>query len=211
MNKYYNKKYFDQHKEIGIFGGRANLIKFEEFVKKSDKVIDFGCGGGYLLNNIVCREKIGIEINQAARKEAKALGIKVVSDPNTIRDSWADVIISNNVLEHVENPLATLRKLYGKLKKRGKIIFIVPCESVDNLYAKGDIDQHLYSWSPKSAGNLFERAGFKVKESKSYYHRWPKNYQFVAAVVGERLFQAISFLNGKINKSLVQIRIVGIK
>jgi len=63
MQKYYNKKYFSWQSRVGEFGGRANLSKFAKFIRPDHHVIDYGCGGGYLLKNIKCKEKIGIEIN----------------------------------------------------------------------------------------------------------------------------------------------------
>ena len=50
--KHYNKKYFEWQKDVGIFGAKANKIKFEELISKNLKVLDFGCGGGFLLMNL---------------------------------------------------------------------------------------------------------------------------------------------------------------
>lgn len=47
MNEmYYGEKYFEWQKAVGEFGGRANLFKFEKYIKENDNVLDFGCGGG---------------------------------------------------------------------------------------------------------------------------------------------------------------------
>ncbi len=53
----YEEHYFnDFKKEIGEFGGRANKFMFEKHVLPSDTVLDFGCGGGFLLSNLNCKE-----------------------------------------------------------------------------------------------------------------------------------------------------------
>ena len=62
---HYDEEYFKYQSEIGRFGGWANLTKFSEYIRPEMKVLDFGCGGGYLLANISCKEKLGIEISQA--------------------------------------------------------------------------------------------------------------------------------------------------
>ena len=52
---HYSDKYFEWQSNVGIFGAIANRIKFEKFIKEDQKVLDFGCGGGYMLstfNNI---------------------------------------------------------------------------------------------------------------------------------------------------------------
>ena len=40
-------------------------------------VLDFGCGGGYLLHNLTCAEKAGIEVNPAAIEDARAKGLTI--------------------------------------------------------------------------------------------------------------------------------------
>ena len=63
-------RYFKWQKQIGIFGAQANKIKFEHLIEKNLKVLDFGCGGGYLLNEFKDIERYGIEVNDTARNEA---------------------------------------------------------------------------------------------------------------------------------------------
>jgi 2-polyprenyl-3-methyl-5-hydroxy-6-metoxy-1,4-benzoquinol methylase len=63
---YYDAEYFDWQKNIGAFGGWANAFMFGPSVAKDDTVIDFGCGGGFLLKNLDCKNKIGIEPNAEA-------------------------------------------------------------------------------------------------------------------------------------------------
>jgi len=115
-SKHYDKKYFSWQSSIGEFGGWADLTKFKGWIQPNFKIIDFGCGGGYLLKNIICREKIGVEINETASRQAEQLGIKVYETTNEIEDNWADLIISTNVLEHCCSPLGELKDLYLKLK-----------------------------------------------------------------------------------------------
>lgn len=55
----YKKDYFDWQKEIEKIGGKLNMFKFENEVKETDVLLDFGCGGGYLLDNFKNSKKIG--------------------------------------------------------------------------------------------------------------------------------------------------------
>ena len=79
--------------------------KFQDYIKPKYNIIDFGCGGGYLLKNIKCKNKIGIEVNLSARRQAELNGIKTYESITEIEPSWADLIISNNALEHCLHPL----------------------------------------------------------------------------------------------------------
>lgn len=143
MSKHYNKNYFDWQKRVGEFGGKANLFKFQNYIKPNDTVLDFGCGGGYLLEKVNCKKKIGVEINKVAIKQAQEK-FTVYSNLNKVQNNSIDVIISNHVLEHLENPLKTLKELRKKLRKGGIIVFVFPQES-DIEYHKHDPNQHLFT------------------------------------------------------------------
>lgn len=45
--------------EVGL------IKKYTGYISKEDVVFDFGCGGGFLLKNIECKKKIGVEINKS--------------------------------------------------------------------------------------------------------------------------------------------------
>jgi len=204
---YYNKKYFDWQKDIGKLGGEENLFKFNEFVQKDSKVIDFGSGGGYLLSNLKCKDKVGIEINQIARDTANKAGIKTFKTVDEVEDNWADLIISDHALEHVTNPLSVLQALFYKLKENGKIVFVVPTEK-KNRYKPNDVNFHLYSWSEMNLGNIFVLAGFEVLQVKEIKHRWPPGFTLIKKTVGHRIFDIICRLYGHLRPNISQIRIV---
>jgi hypothetical protein len=188
---HYGSEYFEYQSKIGRFGGWANLSKFSPYIRDSMKVLDFGCGGGYLLANIQRVEKMGIEVNPVARAEAHRNGIHTVASTAEIDDGWADIIISNHALEHCPHPLHELQGLSSKLAPNGIAVFVFPCEAAKNRYKSSDPNHHLYSWSPMSAANLFSEAGFDVVESKIYLHYWPPRFipQLLRSVGGRTLFE----------------------
>tara|TARA_Y100000816_G_C26068920_1_gene562023 strand:- start:32 stop:676 length:645 start_codon:yes stop_codon:yes gene_type:complete len=169
---HYDEKYFSWQKKIGHFGGQANKIKFEKLIKKNDKVLDFGCGGGYLLSSFENIEKYGVEINQIAVKEAEKNGLKVYKSSKDLPDNYFDTIISNHALEHCENPLLELRELYRSLKNQGIISICIPCDDIKIKFKRDDEHMHLYSWSPRNLGNILKVSGFKVIESKPFISKW---------------------------------------
>lgn len=207
---HYNKDYFDWQRNIGAFGGWANSYKFKKTFQKTDVVIDFGCGGGFLLGNIECQKKIEIEPNAAAAEVIKNHGIQHFSDPTQalakLGPAVADVIISNHALEHTLNPLEELKALRLLLKKNGIIQFFVPCDSANYKYNPKDINYHLYSWSPQNLGNLFHEAGFEVIYSKPYDHKWPPYYRFWAKL-GWPIFNFICKIYSRIDTLWRQIEV----
>ena len=216
--EHYKEDYFKWQREFGEFGGNSNLFKFEKFVKKDSNVIDFGSGGGFLLSNLDCVGKIGIEINDFAREFSIENGVNCVKNINEIEDEWADLIISNHALEHVENPIFELKRLYTKLKKKGNIIFVVPHEK-RNKYIPDNIHQHLFTWAEINLGNLFNHAGYKVLKVEDLKYTNPPGYRIIRKLLGKRLFYFSgkayhsfrSIFNLLYKNDLTQIRIVAEK
>ena len=191
---YYDKKYFDWQKNVGAFSGEADLFKFEKYIKKTDYVLDFGCGGGYILKNIKCKNKIGIDINHEAQKEARENGICCVETIQDVENDFADVIISNHALEHTLCPATILKDLMPKLKKDGKIIFVVPHQRATQKFKENDIDNHLFTWNSLTLGNLFKAVGYKVEKVEAKLYKWPRHYQFFRKLLGKNGFHFASKL-----------------
>jgi SAM-dependent methyltransferase len=211
VSKYYDASYFDWQKNIGAFGGWANSHKFTNSVKLTDTVIDFGCGGGFLLDHLNCSKKIGIEPNPNAAESVKKFDIQHFTSPTDAVDvlgtEFADLIISNNALEHTLNPLQEIINLKPLLKPGGTIHFFVPCDSIGFKYSEKDINYHLYSWSPQNLGNLFKEAGYIIEYVRPYIHKWPRNYLTIAKL-GWPIFNLACRIYGRIERSWFQVEIV---
>jgi SAM-dependent methyltransferase len=210
MNKaigHYNQNYFDLYqKNIGLFGGKANIFKYEKFIKKSDTVLDFGCGGGFLLSNIKCDKKIGVEINEIPRLHCISLGIECFDNIEKIDDCSIDVIITGHCLEHTTSPYDFIGKFYKKLKNGGSVVIVVPTDSFRVKYKPDDINYHLYSFSPMNIGNLLDAVGFKEIEVETILHKWPPFYSYIQKYLGWKIFHLLSYFYGFLKTSNVQIR-----
>ena len=208
---HYSKEYYNWQKEIGIISGKAQQFLFNKYIHSDDNVLEFGCGGGFLLKNIVAKNKMGVEINSHARTYAIESGLNVVENIFAIPDSWADVIISNHVLEHTNNPFEELSLIFTKLKNGGKIVFVIPHEK-KMKYSPNDINQHLFTWSEMNIGNLFVKIGFKIIIVKEIYHRYPPFSKFILDSFGLPIFHLFAHSFGFIMSHKVsQIQIVATK
>jgi SAM-dependent methyltransferase len=208
---HYDDRYFGWQAAMGEFGGWANQSKFSRYIEGNSRVLDFGCGGGYILKNLRCGRRVGVEVNPIAAETAARNGIEVFTRVADVPDEYVDVVISNSALEHALQPLEELISLHKKLVPGGKIIFVVPCESISYGYKPNDINHHLYTWSPMCLGNLFSEAGFSVVESKPYIHKWPPKYRLIARLGGRRLFDVACRIYGRIARSWFQVRLVAEK
>jgi SAM-dependent methyltransferase len=205
----YDEAYFAWQKSLGQIGAKVNLFLFAPYISARDTVIDFGCGGGYLLKEmeLLCAQVTGVEINPSGRDEAARMGINTVAEVFDLPDGAADVLVSNHALEHVVNPYDTLVALKNKVKLDGKAIFVVPHQTCDEKFRKGDRNQHLYTWNPMTFGNLFVAAGFEVEKVDVIRHRWIPNYSFWYHQFSEKQFRRLSTIYAYLTGNY-QVRIV---
>ena len=177
--KYYDEKYFTKQKSVGMANANNIIQWFEPHVSDNDVVLDFGCGGGYVLSALVCRIRHGFDVNQIALKKKKKQGLLTHSDLSEIESESLDVVISNSAIEHTPTPYEDICKLRSKLKPGGKIIFRVPHETIGWSYAQGDWNYHLFTWSPMALGNLFHAAGFSDISVVVDKELTPSFFQFI--------------------------------
>lgn len=210
IKDYYENDYFEWQKKSGFLTAKLSLFKFESYINKDSNVLEFGCGGGFLLEKIQSKTKKGIEINPIALKSCLDKGLDVSSSLSTIPNSWADVVISNHVLEHVENPVAELIALKEKMKLGATIIFVVPNEKKAK-YDTNDINKHLYTWTELNLGNLFTAVGFEIIKVEEVKHRWfPFINQFMS-IFGVNITHFMCRIYGTLFNNLSQIRIIARK
>jgi len=207
----YNQDYFDRQQPVGEFGAWANAPFFQPHLAPGDTVLDFGCGGGFLLRALPCKKRIGVEINPHAAAAARENGLEVVADVSNLPKASIDAVITHHALEHVRYPLGDLLDLHAVLRPGGLIVCIVPCEAVSTRFRPDDPDHHLYGWSPQSLGNLFIEAGFHVESSRPLYHTWPPGYRHIARVGRARLFHLACRIYGHLAWTRFQIKLVARK
>jgi SAM-dependent methyltransferase len=192
--QFYGDTYYAWQRCAGQLGAELDSWKFRPFLNPHVSVLDFGCGGGFMLASLPASERWGIEVNPVAAREASTRLDRVVGNIQEIPvGKQFDAILSHHALEHVENPLEILRELRIKLRPGGTTIFIVPAECwiVRSRYNPADVNQHLYTWTPLLLGHLFVRAGYRVESIKTLCHRWPPKPALVRRFVGGALFDPI--------------------
>lgn len=55
-------------------------------------------------------------------------------------------------------------------------------------YNADDVNKHLYTWSEMNLGNLFDAAGYVVKESNEMVHRFPPHHKKILKYFGWKIF-----------------------
>jgi 2-polyprenyl-3-methyl-5-hydroxy-6-metoxy-1,4-benzoquinol methylase len=184
------KRYFAYQNENGNLGGRLNATKFAPFVRSSDRVLDFGCGGGWLLRELSAAGKIGVELNPVARQQCVANGVAVVPEVQSV-EGLVDVIVSNHCLEHVPYPIEALRQLRSKLKSGGRLVLVVPIDDwrSQRHYLPADLNHHLQTWTPLLMGHTLTEAGFKVDRIDVLTSAWPPRVAKLHAILPAWAFE----------------------
>jgi SAM-dependent methyltransferase len=95
------------------------------------RVIDVGCGVGMYVRQMAAeaRESVGVEIDWARAREARAAGVAVVSaaaEDLPFADGTFDVLLSHEVLEHVRDDRAAMREAVRVLAPGGRAVVFVP-------------------------------------------------------------------------------------
>lgn len=188
----------------------ANSWIFQDFINSTDSVLHFWCGGGYLLNALVCGNKYGVDANPKYRDHAQnTFGFRVAPDLDGFKN--LDVVISSHTLARLPHPLQTLSDAYKALRDGGTLVVLVPCYNHKNKYTEFNFEQHLYSWSPIDIGNLVHRAGFTILSVERICHRIPPKGNLILKYCGERLFHLTCSIYGRLRPRQTQIRVVALK
>lgn len=210
---HYDESYFnDYQKEYGEFGGKSNKFMFEKHISPDDAVLDFGCGGGFLLKNLRCAEKTGIEINPVARDYCNRInGITCHETLDLVPNESMDVVISSHCLEHTTNPFELVSILFEKLRKGGRIVIVVPSESYRYRWSPIDINKHLYSFSPMNLGNILQGTGFSAIKTEVILHKWIPGVKRISKAVGWQVCHQLGWVYGYLNRRCVQVKGYGVK
>ena len=179
------------------------------------KVLDIGCSYGLYLKKLQNYgwDVYGTELNQKAVSYANnVLELHNVKygffEDIKYKDSYFDVVNMNMVLEHIHEPVNTIKSVNNILKKEGQFILSVPdISGFESMKYKQysyalQVPTHLHHFTPKTITNLLESNGFKVEQ---IIHQ--KTDRDLVASAGYMPNQTLAkFLHNKIiRKSFVKI------
>lgn len=131
---YYNQLYTNKPFAQGMIKQSEYILsKINNWIKENQHILDIGCGSGefgFLLQKQKKAYVSGLELSQAAVREAKRKGINAkYGDLMKIwpfEDNSMDVITSIQVIEHVINPDMVFTESYRVLKPGGFYITTTP-------------------------------------------------------------------------------------
>ncbi|RDI76261.1 Methyltransferase domain-containing protein [Gaiella occulta] len=138
--------------------------------------LDVGCGPGHELAELRDHgwHVIGVELDPATAARARQehmLDVRTgTMEDAAFEDESVDVVFFRHVLEHVSDPLATLRETRRVLRPGGRVCIEVPNAGSWEAWFFGprwrgwELPRHLSHFTPGTLRDLLDRAGFAAAE-----------------------------------------------
>ena len=193
-SKYWDSRLYDPAGVIKDLEGTyelANALVQNNYLNHTfHRTLDVGCGGLglgllWLINTNLSFGLDPLEVKKSQFNctlldvfvnsvQNKTSYLKIGAENMPFEINYFDLIICNNVLDHVNNPYAILKEIKRILTKDGLFAFSVDTHSVRTLMQKrliklfnpnyGSLPGHPYEWTEKKMGEILISFGFKVEK-----------------------------------------------
>jgi SAM-dependent methyltransferase len=160
------------------------------WVPRNVRVLDIGCGFGESLGYHRARgcDVYGVEADENIRRVSERFGYKVhvgLFDPGAYEANFFDFVTMSQVIEHMTNPVQTLRGIAQVLKPGGVAILSTP--NTDGWGAKvfgwrwinWHVPYHLQFFTPYSMQLAAEQAGLVVETTMTITPSAWLHYQWI--------------------------------
>jgi SAM-dependent methyltransferase len=190
----YSKDYYKAYAEgPGIAGGSNEVPPYlrkrlDAMTRRFGKgrILDFGCAEGLFV--AYARDQgwdaVGVETSEWAAEQGRKLhGIQIFEtalEEAPIEAGTLDVVHANHVLEHVPDPVGTMRAAYRLLRRGGVLVAEVPQELFEPLadlilrrlrpHEPRPPNYHIVFFSRRGLEVAAERAGFEVEQINNLRH-----------------------------------------
>lgn len=189
-------------------GTRSEMLRF--IPDDVATVLEVGCAAGGFGNGLKqrgVRVVWGVEVVESAARQAQQVLDKVlIGDIANLIDrlpaGYFDVVVFNDVLEHMVDPFTVLARIKSKLSRRGMVVSSIPniryYETLSDLVLhrnweyqeSGILDRtHLRFFTTRSIQLMYERLGYEVlrHEGNNPMRKRPLSYRLANVLLCGRI------------------------
>lgn len=203
MKKYAWDLHYKFDREYWWAQGRKELIIYllTKHLKNlgNKKILDLGCGSGALIEELrkLGAKEYGIDHSVQSIKYCSSLGLNVKKADVTglpYKNNYFDAVVAIDSLEHVDNEDKVIKEAKRVLKRRGKLLVIVP--AFQRLWSSRDKRLgHKRRYIDKQLIDLANRGGFKVLRTSYFVTFFFPAYLFIRSWENTDLMLTPKLLN----------------
>lgn len=173
------------------------IEEIERQAGKGAKILDVGCGAGFLSNELggknfdvtgidISKDSLHIAQSYDTSKKVKYLHGNAYSLP--FRDGSFDAVVAMDILEHVEDPAKLIEEASRVLRQGGLFFFhtfnqnflsyLIIIKGVEWCIKNAPMNMHVYDLfiPPKTLVNLCEEADLSVQKMKGLRPKMTKSF-----------------------------------
>ena len=150
------------------------FIHIKKYFSTDINILDFGCGDGRSMSfskELGFKNVYGLEISNHLMEKAKKYGYTIFNDKKQIPLNLRfDVVISDNVFEHISNLDEILDDIKKIMTDDGVLIACVPnvrARCMYNSYVDLLWDTHYWQFNPETFSEIFKKNGFNVLDCQT--------------------------------------------
>lgn len=171
-------EYYTSKQEVLFSHGRQgtkHLLRLQKLLKvnatKNLSILDYGCGDGYFLNlaKLFGFDTYGIDFSTVRNERAASRGMTIFNNLEALKSDGIgkmNAVTLFQVLEHLEDPLNTLKNIANVMLDGGILIVEVPdyrgVSQPKNFRDFHNVHplEHINAFTPISLKRMCEQAGF---------------------------------------------------
>lgn len=147
-------------------------------VRPGELMLDIGCGSGLSLleAKAVGADVRGVEADPNVHRIATELGLKIhigslLDEP--FPGEQFDLVVLNQVIEHMPDPALMLERLRPRLKPGGRMILVFPnvnslwCRIFGKFWINWHVPYHLHHFTRAGFSKMVSRTGYRIRKVRT--------------------------------------------